>query len=85
MAEESDREKGKMERQRSASETNQYAEAAKKVGAELGVPVIDLKLAFENACDWPKGGPLIGSRDAVNDESLKIENEKFSGFFSDGM
>lgn len=84
MAEDFDRGNGKMENQRAASETNKYGEAAKKVGAELGLPVIDLKLAFENACDWPKGGPLIGSRDAVKNENLKVENEKFSELFSDG-
>lgn len=62
---------------RTASLTKLYAEAAKEVGASLGVPVVDLWTAFMTSAGWNEGQPLIGSREVPN-------LDQFSGLFTDG-
>lgn len=62
---------------RTASFTKLYAAAALEVAASLNVPVVDLWSAFMQPTGWQEGQPLIGSRDAPN-------NETFAGLFTDG-
>jgi lysophospholipase L1-like esterase len=62
---------------RTASTTKQYASAAQEVGAALNVPVADLWSAFMKPTGWKEGQPLVGSRDAPNNETL-------AGLFTDG-
>lgn len=62
---------------RMASFTKLYAAAAQEVAASLNVPVVDLWSAFMQTTGWQEGQPLIGSRDAPN-------NETFAGLFTDG-
>ncbi|KAJ5342258.1 Esterase SGNH hydrolase-type subgroup [Penicillium brevicompactum] len=63
---------------RMASFTKLYAAAAQEVAASLNVPVVDLWSAFMQTTSWQEGQPLIGSRDAPN-------NETFAGLFTDGL
>lgn len=62
---------------RTAQLTKVYAEAAKEVGASLSIPVADIWSAFMSTVGWQEGQPLIGSRDAPN-------NDSFSKLFTDG-
>ncbi|KAK9602658.1 hypothetical protein V6Z96_004229 [Aspergillus fumigatus] len=62
---------------RTVKQTKLYAEAAREVAASLGVAVVDLWTTFMTAAGWKEGEPLIGSRDAPN-------NEKLQSFFTDG-
>lgn len=62
---------------RTASLTKLYAVAVREVGATLNVPVVELWSAFMKPTGWEEGQPLIGSRDAPN-------NEIFAGLFTDG-
>lgn len=62
---------------RTVKQTKLYSEAAREVAASLGVAVVDLWTAFMTAAGWKDGEPLIGSRDAPN-------NEKLQSFFTDG-
>ncbi|KAJ5498857.1 Esterase SGNH hydrolase-type subgroup [Penicillium expansum] len=63
---------------RTASLTKSYAVAAREVGTSLNLPVVDLWSAFMKPTGWEEGQPLIGSRDAPN-------NEIFSSLFTDGL
>ncbi|KAJ5896892.1 uncharacterized protein N7473_006291 [Penicillium subrubescens] len=63
---------------RTAHTTKVYAEAAKEVGAALNVPVADIWSSFMSTVGWKEGQPLIGSRDAP-------DNEKFGSLFTDGL
>jgi lysophospholipase L1-like esterase len=72
-----DASKGSAHPSRTAILAKQYAAAAKEVGAALNVPVADLWSAFTKSAGWQAGQPLIGSRDAPN-------NETFAGLFTDG-
>ncbi|KAJ5855506.1 Esterase SGNH hydrolase-type subgroup, partial [Penicillium soppii] len=73
-----DASKGSAHPSRTAILAKQYAAAAKEVGAALNVPVADLWSAFTKSAGWQAGQPLIGSRDAPN-------NETFAGLFTDGL
>jgi lysophospholipase L1-like esterase len=63
---------------RTVKQTKLYSEAAREVAASLGIAVVDLWTAFMTAAGWKDGEPLIGSRDAPN-------NEKLQSFFTDGL
>lgn len=72
-----DEEKGNVHPTRTNRRTREYAKAAREVGDSLNVPVVDLWAAFMAAVGWKEGQPLIGSREAPNDE-------KFARLFTDG-
>ncbi len=72
-----DEEKGNVHPTRTNRRTREYAKAAREVGDSLNVPVVDLWAAFMTAVGWKEGQPLIGSREAPNDE-------KFASLFTDG-
>lgn len=65
-----DNSKGNAHPSRTAAIAKTYAQAAKEVGAELDVPVVDLWSAFMSWLGWEEGKPLPGSRDLPNDEKL---------------
>ncbi|KAL4913293.1 SGNH hydrolase-type esterase domain-containing protein [Aspergillus aurantiobrunneus] len=73
-----DEEKGNVHPTRTNSRTRLYAEAAREVAESLKVPAVDLWTAFMAAAGWKEGQPLIGSREAPN-------NEKFVSLFTDGL
>ncbi|TKA53902.1 hypothetical protein B0A49_13346 [Cryomyces minteri] len=54
--------KGIDEVRRTAENTASYAAAARRVGEELGVPVLDLWSSFMSAAGWSAGEPLPGSQ-----------------------
>ncbi|KAL2834177.1 SGNH hydrolase-type esterase domain-containing protein [Aspergillus cavernicola] len=70
--------KGNSHPSRVNSQTRLYAEAAGEVAGSLKLPVVDLWTAFMTAAGWKEGQPLIGSREAPN-------NEKFASLFTDGL
>ncbi|PGH29672.1 hypothetical protein GX50_07582 [[Emmonsia] crescens] len=63
---------------RTASQTKLYADACRKVGKALNVPVADVWTAFMTAAGWSAGQPLAGSRDGP-------VNEKLEALLSDGL
>lgn len=74
----SDAAAGKHYIQRLAANTKLYADAALKVGKELGVPTVNLWEAFmEYVGGWEEGKPLPGSKEVP-------KNEKFAELFRDG-
>ncbi|KAL4958511.1 SGNH hydrolase-type esterase domain-containing protein [Aspergillus filifer] len=73
-----DEEKGNVHPTRTNRVNRVYAQAMKEVGQSLGAPVVDLWTAFMNAVGWKEGEPLIGSREAPNDE-------RFAKLFTDGL
>ncbi|KAJ5824600.1 Esterase SGNH hydrolase-type subgroup [Penicillium robsamsonii] len=73
-----DAEKGCPFPSRTASYTKSYAAAACEVGSALNIPVVDLWTAFMKTTGWKEGEPLIGSRDAP-------DNEKLSSLLTDGL
>ncbi|KAK2811100.1 hypothetical protein FQN50_002436 [Emmonsiellopsis sp. PD_5] len=64
--------------QRRASQTKLYADAARRVGQTLNVPVVDIWTAFMTAVGWKEGEPLAGSKEAP-------PNEKLEALLSDGL
>ncbi|KAK2740078.1 hypothetical protein FQN55_009027 [Onygenales sp. PD_40] len=64
--------------QRRAAQTKLYADAARRVGQALNVPVVDIWTAFMTAVGWTEGDPLAGSKEAA-------PNEKLEGLLSDGL
>lgn len=61
---------------RSAEHTKTYADACRSVGAELGVPVLDLWSIFMAKVGWKEGEPLTGSKKvARNDIFEKLLND----------
>ncbi|KAL4764856.1 SGNH/GDSL hydrolase family protein [Aspergillus foveolatus] len=73
-----DEDKGNVHPTRKNSRTREYAQAAREVAESLDIPVVDLWTAFMAAVGWKEGDPLIGSREAPN-------NEKFASLFTDGL
>ncbi|EAW06394.1 SGNH/GDSL hydrolase family protein [Aspergillus clavatus NRRL 1] len=63
---------------RTVRQTELYSEAAREVAASLNIVTVDLWAAFMTAVGWKEGEPLIGSRDAPN-------NEKLQSLFTDGL
>ncbi|PWY68615.1 GDSL Lipase/Acylhydrolase family protein [Aspergillus heteromorphus CBS 117.55] len=70
--------KGNPHPTRTAAHAKEYVEAAREVGAELGVPVADVWSAFMATVEWREGQPLVGSRDLPS-------HEKFATLFTDGL
>ncbi|KAK2783968.1 hypothetical protein FQN53_008889 [Emmonsiellopsis sp. PD_33] len=64
--------------QRRAAQTKLYADAARRVGQALNVPVVDIWTAFMTAVGWTEGDPLAGSKEAA-------PNEKLEALLSDGL
>ncbi|KAI9824961.1 MAG: hypothetical protein M1826_007213 [Phylliscum demangeonii] len=60
--EKSDREKGFTTASRSAENTKRYVDAARAVGKELDIVVVDLWTAFMKNAGWKEGETLIGSK-----------------------
>lgn len=58
----SDKSRGFKEVKRTAERTKSYADAAKEVGKELGIPVLDAWTAFMKKAGWKEGDPLVGSQ-----------------------
>ena len=56
---------------RSAEHTKTYADACRSVGAELGVPVLDLWSIFMAKVGWKEGEPLIGSKKVARNDILE--------------
>ncbi|KAF2144213.1 uncharacterized protein K452DRAFT_296434 [Aplosporella prunicola CBS 121167] len=54
--------KGYRALQRTAEHTQAYANAARKVGEHLGIPVLDLWTIFMTRIGWVAGEPLPGSK-----------------------
>lgn len=72
ITQEEDAKKGKHYIQRLASRTKEYADAAVKVGQELGVPIVNLWQAFmKYAGGWKEGEPLPGSKDCAPNKELQ--------------
>jgi hypothetical protein len=67
---------------RSADNTRAYADAVRRVGAELGVPVVDLWARFARLAGWDEGdGKLPGSVDLPVNEKLAellVDGESFA-------
>jgi isoamyl acetate esterase len=63
--------KGYTAPQRTAANTKRYADACRKVGEELNLPVVDLWQAFMSRAGWKEGDPLTGSRDVERSEVLE--------------
>lgn len=63
---------------RTAARTKTYADSARAVASELGVPCVDLWTALMKAAGWVEGQPLVGSREVPNSPAL-------ASFFTDGM
>ncbi|KAI5308729.1 hypothetical protein KEM55_005002 [Ascosphaera atra] len=55
---------------RKAARTKQYADAAKKVAAEMDVPVVDIWTRFMEYAGWKEGQPIEGSLDLPPNEKL---------------
>ena len=51
--------------------SKQYSEAVVELGAELGVPVVDLWKAFMSRTGWKEGEPLVGSLNEPRNEELE--------------
>ena len=56
--------------QRTAEHTRKYADACRKVGADLGISVVDLWSIFMTKAGWKHGQPLTGSKDAERSKTL---------------
>lgn len=59
------------ERQRTAEQTKKYADACRELGAELGVPVLDLWTVIARRAGWEEGQKLPGSIDIAENSYLK--------------
>jgi isoamyl acetate esterase len=58
--------------QRTAANTRRYADACRKVGEELNLPVVDLWHAFMSKAGWKEGEPLTGSQEVERNEVLQM-------------
>jgi lysophospholipase L1-like esterase len=67
MCEADDRAKGIDQVRRTAEVTKTYADAARDVGRELGVVVLDAWTIFMERAGWKSGEPLVGSKEADQD------------------
>lgn len=67
----SDASKGRTMPQRTAANTQKYADECRKIGNELDLPVVDLWHAFMAKAGWKEEEPLIGSEDVENSEVLE--------------
>ncbi|KAF4314343.1 putative gdsl lipase acylhydrolase family protein [Botryosphaeria dothidea] len=63
--------------QRTAEHTKKYANAARKVGEELKIPVLDLWTIFMTRAGWAAGEPLPGCRGV--DRNALIEELMYDG------
>lgn len=68
--EESGLECGNSEIQRTAEHTRKYADACRRVGAELNLAVVDLWSIFMAKAGWEHGKPLIGSKSVQRSKVL---------------
>lgn len=57
--------------QRTAEHTKKYANAARKVGEELKIPVLDLWTIFMTRAGWAAGEPLPGCRGVDRNELIE--------------
>ncbi|KAH7021793.1 GDSL Lipase/Acylhydrolase family protein [Macrophomina phaseolina] len=57
--------------QRTAEHTKKYANAARKVGEELRIPVLDLWTIFMTRAGWAAGEPLPGCRGVQRNELIE--------------
>jgi hypothetical protein len=73
----SDLQKGYKTLRRTAQHTKLYADACKDLGANFGIPVVDIWTAFLKKAGWTEGEPLIGSLE-------EPRSAIFDSFFSDG-
>lgn len=55
---------------RTAETTKTYADAARAIGQELGLEVLDLWSVFMKQAGWIEGQPLPGSKDLPSNEVL---------------
>lgn len=63
---------------RTAEKTKVYADAAREVGVELGLEVLDLWSVFMERAGWEEGQPLPGSKKSPGNQVLQ-------GLLCDGM
>ncbi|KAF2086451.1 SGNH hydrolase [Saccharata proteae CBS 121410] len=56
--------------QRTAENTKKYANAARKAGEELGIPVLDLWTIFMTRAGWVAGEPLPGCKDVPRNQFI---------------
>ena len=70
--EESGLESGKSEIQRTAEHTKKYADACRKVGADLNMAAVDLWSIFMAKAGWKHGQPLIGSKSVERSKTLGV-------------
>jgi isoamyl acetate esterase len=56
---------------RTAANTKRYADACRKVGEKLGLPVVDLWHAFMMEAGWKEGEPLEGSKETESNRILQ--------------
>lgn len=66
-----DLQKGYNGLQRTAELTKKYANAARKVGETLNIPVLDLWTIFMTRAGWVAGEPLPGSRGAARNDLIE--------------
>lgn len=71
VTEEADRMKGYGKR-RTAAHTKLYADAAKEVGKQMGVVVLDLFSLYMAQTDWDGKEPLVGSKDLPMSGQLRL-------------
>lgn len=55
---------------RTAENTARYAEAVRRVGKQLGLPVLDVWTAFMKTAGWKQGDKLPGSSEIAQNEVL---------------
>ena len=56
---------------RTAETTKAYADAARAIGEELGVTVLDLWSVFMERAGWKEGQPLPGSKELPGNQVLQ--------------
>ncbi|KAK7538626.1 SGNH hydrolase-type esterase domain-containing protein [Phyllosticta citribraziliensis] len=66
-----DQAKGHNGLQRTAEQTKTYANAARKVGEELGIPVLDLWTIFMSRAGWVAGEPLPGCKSVPRNDLIE--------------
>lgn len=56
---------------RTAEKTKVYADAARAIGEELGLEVLDLWSIFMERAGWKEGQPLPGSKEVPGNQVLQ--------------
>lgn len=84
LTEETDREKGFVERRRTADNTRKYADVIKAIGKENGIAVLDIWTSLMVEAGWNGNEPLIGSKQLPQLKQMQLllhdgEQSRWSG------